>query len=417
MDKQRSNGAQRKRRRRLLIGLGLAGVALLFAAAAFLLQPAAPSVSRESVWIGEARRGPLEVKVSGFGTFVPRDQRWITAQTSGTVERIVLLPGARVEPDSVIMELSNPELRQALRNVELELASAQARLANERAREEDALLELEYLLAQLQANFENAALDVRVNDELYAEGLVAEREVLRSRVAEEQWRRQRDILARRLASRREQMEQNLAPALANVSQQEERVTLLARQVDELKVRAGVTGILQRLPREEGEQVSPGTQLAQVSDPSRLKAVIRISETQAKDLAIGQPGLIDNHNGTVRALVARIDPAVQGGQVEVDLHLEGELPPGARADQSIEGQIELDRLPDVVFIRRPSIAREFASVGLFVLDPAGSGAVRREVTFGRGSVSEIEVRAGLEPGERVILSETSRWDENDRLRLN
>lgn len=417
MDIQRSNGSARRRRRRLLFSLAGLALVLVLGAAIFLVQPAAPKVDRESVWIGDVRQGPLEVKIAGFGTFVSVDQRWITAQTNGNVDRRLLLPGAAVEPDSVILELSNPELRQNLRNAELELASAQARLANERVREEDALLEMEYQLAQLQANYENAALDVRVNEELFAEGLVAERELLRSRVAESQWGRQSEILQRRLESRREQMEQNLAPALANVSQQEERLALLQRQVEELKVRAGIHGVLQRLPVEEGEQVSPGTQLAQVSDPTRLKAVIRIAETQAKDLALGQTAIIDNHNGTARAEVARIDPAVEAGQVSVDLRIPGELPRGARADQTVEGEIELASLADVVFIRRPSVAREFSSVGLFVLDPQGSLAVRRQVSFGRGSVSEIEVRQGLQPGERVILSDTSQWDDNDRLRLN
>ena len=417
MDIQRSNGSSRKRNRRLAAILGVVALVALLAAAVFLVQPAAPSVKRDSVWIGEVSRGPLEVKVAGFGTFVPEDQRWITAQTSGTVDRIILLPGARVTPDSIIMELSNPELRQSLRNGELELASAQARLANERAREEDALLEMEFQLAQLVANYENAALDVRVNEELFSEGLVAERDLLRSRVGKEQWDRQRSILQRRLESRKAQMEQNLAPAIVNVSQQEERVSLLGRQVEQLNVRAGLTGVLQRLPLEEGEQVATGTQLAQVADPARLKVVIRIAETQAKDLQIGQDAAIDNRNGTARAQVMRIDPAVEGGQVNVDLRILGDLPSGARADQTVEGEIELENLPNVVFMRRPSVAREFSTVGLFVLDPAGSTAARRQITFGRGSASEIEIRSGLQPGERVILSDTSQWDDNDRLRLN
>jgi HlyD family secretion protein len=417
MDIQRSNSSARKRRRRLFVVLAVVALLVAVGASFFLIQPAAPSVKRDSVWIGEVQRGPLEVKVAGFGTFVPEDQRWITAQTSGTVERIILLPGAAVAPSSVIMELSNPELRQSLRNAELELASAQARLANERAREEDALLEMEFQLAQLVANFENAALDVRVNEELFAEGLVAERDLLRSRVGKEQWDRQRSILQRRLESRRGQIEQNLGPAIANVSQQEERVTLLTRQVDELKVRAGLNGVLQRLPLEEGEQVATGTQLAQVADPTRLKVVIRIAETQAKDLQIGQSASIDNRNGTARAEVMRIDPAVEGGQVNVDLRILGDLPSGARADQTVEGEIELENLPNVVFMRRPSVAREFSTVGLFVLDASGSMAERRQIAFGRGSASEIEVRSGLQPGERVILSDTSQWDDNERLRLN
>lgn len=417
MDVQRANVASRKRKKRIISITIIAVVLIGLLVIALSLKPAAPSVDRNTVWVGEVKRGPLQLKVRGIGTFVPEDQRWITAQTSGSIEQIILLPGAEVEPDSVIMELSNPELQQNLRTAELQFASAQAQLANQRVREEDALLEMEYQLAQLQASLENARLDERVNAELFDEGLIAERELLRSRVARDQLERQSDILSQRLQTRREQMEQNLAPAISAVEQEKQRVALLRKQVDDLKVKAGIHGILQRLPLQDGQQVSTGTQLAQVADPSRLKAVVRVPETQAKDIRIGQSAVIDNRNGTIVGTVARIDPAVEGGQVNVDVRLSDELPPGARADQTVEGQIELESLNDVIYVGRPAFGRENSTAGIFVLQPDGSTALRTRVTFGRSSVSEIEVRDGLQPGDRVILSDTSQWDEQDRIKLN
>jgi HlyD family secretion protein len=417
MDVQRANVASRKKKKKL-VSIAIAAVVLLgLLLIALNLKPAAPSVDRNTVWIGEVKRGPLQLKVRGIGTFVPEDQRWITAQTSGTIKQIILLPGAQVKPDSVIMELSNPELEQDMRRAELQLASAEAQLANQRVREEDALLEMEYQLAQLEASLENARLDERVNAELFEEGLIAERDLLRSRVARDQLERQFEILGQRLATRKEQMEQNLAPAISAVEQEKERVTLLKQQVEDLKVKAGINGILQRLPLQDGQQVSTGTQLAQVADPSRLKAVIRVPETQAKDIQIGQPALIDNRNGTVTGTVARIDPAVEGGQVNVDVRLSDELPPGARADQTVEGQIELESLNDVIYVGRPAFGRENSTAGIFVVQADGSTALRTTVAFGRSSVSEIEVREGLRPGDRVILSDTSQWDEQTRIKLN
>jgi HlyD family secretion protein len=407
MDIVRSDLKQKKRRRRWLIGLTSAVLLAGIGAFMFTLEAAAPSLERTGVWIGEVRRGVLEVNVGGLGTLVPEDLRWLTALTSGNVEKIHLLPGARVEPDTVILRLDNPELEQGLRSAELELASAEAQLANQRVREEDSLLEMEYQLAQLEAAFANARLDVRVNEELFAEGLVAERDLLRSRLMLEQLERQTEILRRRLDTRRSQVEQNLAPALAIVAQQRERVALLRQQVNGLAVRAGLHGVLQRLPLEEGQQVVIGAQLAQVADPSRLKAVIRVPETQARDIQIGQAAVIDT----------RVNPTVVGGTVDVDITLGGELPRGARADLTVEGRINLARMDDVLYLSRPSFARENATVSIFRLVPAGNAAERAQVTFGRSAVSEIQVLAGLAEGDRVILSDTSQYDDNNRLRLN
>ena len=417
MDIVRDDLKKKRRRRQWTIGTGLL---LLLAVAAWFLftsDPAAPSVDRSSVWIGEVQRGPLEVNVRGIGTLVPEDLRWITAQTSGSVEEIHILPGARVEPETVILRLDNPELEQSLRNAELQLVSTQAQLANQRVREEDSLLEMEYQLAQLEASFENARLDVRVNEELFSEGLVAERDLLRSRVSEEQLARQTAILRSRLETRRQQMEQNLAPAIAAVSQEEERVALLRRQVEDLSVKAGLHGILQRLPLEEGQQVSTGTQLAQVADPSRLKGVIRIPETQAKDIQIGQEALIDTRNGTVSGQVSRVNPTVTGGTVDVDVEITGPLPRGARADLTVEGMVRLASLEDVLFVGRPSFARENGTVGIFKISMEGNLAERTRVSFGKSSVSQIQVLTGLAEGDQVILSDTSQYDNYDRLRLN
>ncbi len=417
MDIVRSDLKQKKRRRQ--ITYGLIGAIVLVTALFFLFRmgPAAPAVERSSVWIGEVKRGPLEVNVRGIGTLVPEDLRWITAQTNGSVEEIFILPGAAVQPDTVILQLGNPELQQNMRNAELQLASAEAQLANQRVREEDSLLEMEYQLAQLEASWENAKLDVRVNEELFSEGLVAERDLLRSRLSQEQLQRQTEILQRRLSTRRQQVEQNLAPALAIVAQEEERVALLTQQVGDLSVKAGIMGVLQRLPLEEGQQVSTGTQLAQVADPTRLKAVVRIPETQAKDIQIGQPSLIDTRNGTVEGVVARVNPTVVGGTVDVDVRITGPLPRGARADLTVEGIVNLASLSDVLFVGRSSAARENGTMGIFRLTPDGAMAVRTQVTFGKSSVSEIQVINGLAVGDRIILSDTSQYDDNDRLRLN
>ncbi len=417
MDVQRKGIAAKKRKKRVLLGIGAVILLVLVSIAVSSIKPASPTVRRDAIWIGEVRQGPLQVRVRGIGNFVPEDQRWLTAQTSGIVEERTLLPGARVEPDSIILVLSNPELEQQLRNARLQLSSAEASLANQRVREEDTLLEMEFQLAQLVASYENAQLDVRVNEELFADGLIAERELLRSRVALDQLERQSAILQQRLQTRGSQMEQNLAPAIAAVEQERERLALVTRQVEQLTVRAGINGVLQRLNVQDGQQVAPGTQLAQVSDPNRLKAVVRIPETQAKDVLLGQPAIVDNRNGTVIGQVARIDPAVEGGQVHVDIQLEGNLPPGSRADQTVEAQIELENLANVVYVGRPSFGREFSTAHIFVLSQNGSEALRRRITFGRSSVSEIEVREGLNPGERVILSDTSQWEGSERIRIN
>lgn len=417
MDIVRNDLKKQKRRRRILLGMG---ILVALGVAAFLLtsmDPAAPSLKRASVWIGTVERGPMEVRVRGIGTLVPEDLRWITAQTNGSVEDIHILPGAPVVPETIILQLSNPELEQTYRNAQLQLASSQAELANQRVREEDSLLEMAYQLAQLEAAYENAKLDVRMNEELFAEGLAAERDLLRSRLAQEQLARQTQILQQRLDTRGQQIEQTLAPALASVSQQEERVQLLHQQVTDLAVRAGISGILQRLPLEVGQQVTTGTQLAQVADPSRLKAVIRVPETQAKDIQIGQPALIDTRNGLIEGQVARVNPTVVGGTVEIDVRLEGDLPRGARVDLTVEGSIQLARMEEALYVGRPSFAREDGTVGLFRLSPDGSFAERRRVTFGKSSVSEIQVIAGLAEGDQVILSETSQFDNNNRLRLN
>lgn len=416
MDIQRGDSKQRKHRKHLRNALiGLSALTAL-GTAAFVLQDAAPRLEADAVWIDSVRRGALEVRVRGMGTLVPETVRWVTSATAGEVRAIHLLPGAEVTADSVILELANPTLAQDLANAKLELAAAEARLANAKANETDQLLEMEFQLAQLEASYASAQLEVKVNESLYAEGLVAERDLLRSQLSEQQWQRQSAILRRRFETRQSQRAQNLAPVTAAVDQQRERVALLEAQVAQLQVRAGLAGVLQRLPVEEGQQVAAGAQLAQVADVRQLKAVIRVPETQAKDVRIGLAAQIDTRNGVASGIVARVSPTVQAGTVDIDVRIDQPLPDGARVDLSVEGSILIDDIANTLFVTRPSFGRENATLAVFKLT-SDSTAQRTEVRFGRTSVAQIEIVGGLAEGDRIILSDTSEYADEDRLVLN
>lgn len=416
MDIQRPDFSKKKRRKRAYIVGGIAAAVIVLGVLLFSLEPPLPKISRESIWIDKVKRGDFAIRVRGVGTLVPENSRWITAQTTGRVDKIHLLPGTPVESGSLIMELQNSELEQQLHNAELELTSAQAQLRNQRIREQDALLEMEFQLAQLEAQYENAKVDIRVNKELFEEGLIAERDLLRSQTQVEQLKRQTSILKRRFESRKEQVVQNLEPFTTRVEQERARVELLRHQVERLMIRSGQTGILQRLPLEEGEQVTAGQALAQVADPSRLKATIQIPETQAKDVQIGQRATIDTRNGIVEGEVMRVNPTVEEGTVDVDVRLLSELPRGARADLTVEGKIELMSLSDVVYMARPLFAREDSSGRVFRIDPSTNTADRVTVQFGRSSIGDIEILSGLYPGDEVILSDTGEWNEHKKIQI-
>jgi HlyD family secretion protein len=417
MDIARPQNLQQKRRKRLLIGaatvIGLASLTFGLTR----LKPAAPSLDRNVVWIDTVKRGPMVRQVRGLGLLVPEEIRWIAARTSGRVERIVIRPGATVKPDSVILELSNPDVEQASANADSQLKAAEAELVSLKVQLERGLLEAESAAASAKAAYEQAKLRAEVNEELFKDGLVSPLELRLSRVTADESATRHGIEQKRFAFAKDSIPPQLAVKDAEVDRLRAQARLRREELSALAVRAGVAGVLQVLPVEVGQQVQPGTNLARVADPTILKAEVRIPETQAKDIVIGQLASIDTRNGVVAGTVFRIDPAVQNGTVLVDVKLTGELPRGARPDLSIDGTIELERLDDVVFVGRPAFGQERSAVTIFKLDVDGVYAARSQVQLGRSSVNTIEIVSGLAPGDRVILSDMSQWDAHDRVKLN
>jgi HlyD family secretion protein len=380
------------------------------------LKPAAPSVDHATVWIDTVKRGPMLRQVRGLGTLVPEDVRWIPATTIGRVERIILRPGTTVGADTAILELSNPTLEQEAEEASLKLKAAEAAQANLRVQLDNDNLQQEATTASIEADYQKAALQYEVNRQLEDKKLVATIIVRQSKLDADQLAGRLEIAKKQLASRTESNRSRLAVQQSEVDQARALLALKSRQVAELHVRAGVAGVLQLVPVEVGQQVAPGTNLARVADPTLLKAELKIAETQAKDIQIGQHASIDTRNGIVEGTVTRIDPSVQNGTVTVDVAMTGPLPKGSRPDLSVDGTIELERLPDVLFVGRPAFGQEQSTVGLFRLQPDGS-ASRVPVTLGKSSVNTVEVRSGLNIGDQVILSDMSAWDGFDRIRLN
>jgi HlyD family secretion protein len=406
-------------RKRRLRRAGYTVAALVALAALTLglsrLQPAAPSVERSTVWIDTVKRGPMLRAVHGLGTLVPEDIRWIPATTMGRVERIVLRPGIVVEPDAVILELSNPQLEQEFQEANLKLKGSEAGLANLRVQLTNDSLAQQAATASIEAEYEKAALQAKVNQQLAEKSLISSIIVQQSTLDAQQLAQRLAIAKRQLESQTESTQARLAVQESEVEQARAMMQLRQRQVNELKVRAGIAGVLQLVPVDVGQQVAPGTNLARVANPEHLKAELRIAETQAKDIQLGQPASIDTRNGVVAGTVSRIDPAVQNGTVTVDVAITGELPRGARPDLSVDGTIELERLPDVLFVGRPAFGQEQSAVGLFKVQPDGE-ASRVQVTLGRSSVNTIEVVSGLDVGDQVVLSDMSTWDAFDRVRM-
>lgn len=417
MDVVRSDQVRAKRHRRRLIFIVIGVLVVALAGVALLrLDPAAPAVDRDTFWVDEVRRGPMVREVRGIGTLQPEEIRFLTAATTGTVEFIPARPGVELVPGTLIVRLNNPQLVQEAENARLAEEAAAAGVTSLRAELEGGMLDTLSRLAQLEGDLKEAQLQAQVNEQLFAEGLVAELTLQVSRLRAEELARRHEIETRRVAFAQSSLEPQMARQNAELDQARSRRELLARQQLDLEVRATEAGVLQRLSVEVGQTVTLGQALAQVADVSRLQAVIRVPETLARDIVIGQPASVDTRNGIIPGRVARIDPTVEAGTVAVDVSLEGPLPRGARPDQTVEGRIELDNLADVLFVGRPASARENATIGLFRLLPGSDFAERVQVQFGRSSVTTIEVIGGLQPGDRVILSETSQWDRYDRLRL-
>ena len=417
VDIPRPSAARQRRIKRIIYSSLTLGVVVLITVGVSRLQPAAPSVDRAVVYMDTVKRGSMLRQVRGTGTLVPEEIRWIPASTVGRVERIILRPGVTVEPDTVILELSNPELVQQLAEAKLLLSAADADYENLRVKLESDLLTQRARAATIQAEYQQARLQAEADRQLAAEGLTSEliMKISVSRADELEYRTQ--LEQERLAIASIAAEAQLASQRARVEQARSTYELRVSQVDRLRVRAGDPGVLQVVPVEVGQSVTPGTNLARVADPTNLKAELRIAETQAKDIQIGQIARIDTRNGVIPGHVSRIDPSVQNGTVTVDVILDGELPRGARPDLTVDGTIELERLENVLYVGRPAFGQEESTVGLFKIMTEDGDAQRVAVRLGRSSVNTIEILDGLSEGDEVILSDMSAWDAFDRVRLN
>ena len=410
--------ARQRRTRRITYGAAAAVTVLLITLGLSRLKPAAPSVDRGTLVIDTVKRGGMLRQVRGLGTLVPEELRWIPAATEGRVERIVVQPGSTVSPDTIILELSNPELEMQALDAESQLRAAEAQYAELKVRLESQHLDQEAAAASVQADYAQARMRADTDQQLADQGLVADLNRKLSRVSADQLENRNRIEQRRLAIAGDSIKAQLAGQQAQVEQKRVLARLRRNQVKAQAVRAGIGGMLQQVPVEVGQRVAPGTILAKVAEQNRLKAVIKVAETQAKDIQIGQPATIDTRNGMVDGRVSRVDPAAQNGTVTVDVALTSELPKGARPDLSVDGTVELERLENILYVGRPAQGGQGPGpVGLFKLEEGGSTATRATVRLGRASVSTVEVVAGLKEGDQVILSDTSAYDAVDRIRLN
>jgi HlyD family secretion protein len=416
MDVARPSNLRQKRIRQ---GIYIVGVVLVVGAVSLglgQLKPAAPTVEAATLWPDTVKRGPIVLQVHGLGTLVPEDIRWIPATTQGRVERIFLRPGTAVTADSVILQLSNPQLDQEAQDAQLKLDATVAALANLRVQLQNELLQQRAASAVVDADYTKAKMQADMNEALAAQQLVSKLVLQQSKLDAEQLAVRQRIAKEQLDSREESGRAQLAVQQSMVDQARALLQLRQRQRDELRVRAGISGVLQLVPVEEGQQVAPGANVARVANPGRLKAEIKIAETQAKDVQIGQPVSIDTRTGLIAGHVSRIDPSVQNGTRTVDVSLDGALPKGAVPDLSVDGTIELERLDDVVFVGRPAFGQDQSTIGLFKVDPSGTEATRVQVKLGRSSVNTVEIVSGLQPGDKVILSDMSAVDGFDRVRL-
>lgn len=406
----------RSKRRRYAAG-GVVGLLLILATVGVSqLKPAVPSVERTSLIIDSVRRGDMVREVRGPGTLVPERIRWISAVTSARVERIVAQPGQAVEPNTVLLEMSNPDVQIEALQAEQALSEAQTRLGDLRVQLEAARLSQEGTVASVRTLNVSASQQRVAADTLVAQRLISRFEYNNARATAEEVGTRLRLEQQRLALMTQSVDAQLAAQRRQIQRLQAIASFQANRVGTLVVRAGEQGVLQELSLQPGQWVNAGTAIGKVVQPGKLKAVLRIGETQAKDLAIGQPAVVDTRNGIVKGHVSRMDPAAVGGTVVIDISLDGPLPAGARPDLNIDGTIQLERLRNIVFTGRPTIGHDNAVVGLFRLDPDGKTATRVQVRLGRASASTVEIVQGLQPGDRVILSEVPLPGGTERIRL-
>jgi HlyD family secretion protein len=416
MDIQRPSNARAKKIRRIIY----ATIAAVFLAGVTYgvshLRPAAPTVDKATIWTDEVKRGTMIRDVRGIGTLVPVDIRWIAALTDSRVDRKLLYPGAIVKPDSVILELSDPVLQRETLDAEYQLKAAQADLESLKVQINSELLNQRSVTATVRSDYEQAKIQHEVDIKLFSQGLTPEVTEELSRVRVEQLAIRLKLEEDRTKNAEDSAGARLQAQQSKVDQQRALYALKRSELDSLHVRAGINGVLQVVPVEVGQHVTPGTNLARVADPQLLKAEIKIPETQAKDVIPGQSATVDTRNGLVKGLVSRVDPSVQNGTVTVDIKFTEPLPLGARPDLSVDGTIELENLKDVLYVGRPVHGQSDSTIGLFKLVDDGSDAVRVNVKLGKASVNSVEILGGLNVGDKVILSDMSSMDGFDRIRL-
>jgi HlyD family secretion protein len=419
MDIARPEFKLQKRRRQIVFSA--IGVVVIAATAVGVsrLKPAAPSVERGTVWTDTVKRGPMLRQVRGPGALVPVQEavRQIPAETEATVVRIRMLPGTQVKTDTILVELSNPQVEQAALDAQLQLKAAEAEYQSVRGKLDSDLMNQKAGAATVTADYRQAQLQSQTDKALYDLGVISGLVYKASKGKADELTTRNDLEAQRIAIGQKAIESQLAQQQAKVEQMQALATLKQKQLDALKVRAGIDGVLVDLPLQVGQHIQPGTMLAKVVQPDHLMAALKIAETQARDVQFGEPALIDTHNGTITGTVMRVDPAVQNGTVTVDVKLTGELPKGARPDLSVDGTIDLERLDNVLYVGRPAFGQENSTISLFKLDAQGREATRVPVKVGRESVNSIQIFEGLHEGDTVILSDMSRWDKTDRIRLD
>ncbi|HEY4843193.1 MAG TPA: HlyD family efflux transporter periplasmic adaptor subunit [Terriglobales bacterium] len=408
---------QKRRRQAVIVAVIVIGVAAVSVGVS-RLKPAAPTVERGTVWTDTVKRGSMLRQVRGLGTLVPSQEsvRQIPAETEATVVRIHLLPGSQVKADTILLDMSNPQTEQAAVDAQLQLKAAEAEYQNLRVKLESDLMNQKAGAATVHDDDAQAQRQAQTDKALFELGVISGMAYKTSKDKADELTTRNDLENQVLAANQRAIESQMAEQQAKVDQMKTLYQLKQKQLDELRVRAGIDGVLVDLPLQVGQHVLPGTMLAKVVEPNHLMATLKVAETQARDVQIGEPASVDTHNGVIAGTVMRVDPAVQNGTVTVDVKLTGELPKGARPDLSVDGTIDLERLDNVLYVGRPAFGQENSTISLFKLSGDGQGALRVPVKVGRASVNSIQVMEGLNEGDTVILSDMSRWDNTDRIRL-
>ena len=418
MDIARPEFKQQKRRKQIAIGAIALVVLILVTVGVARLKPAAPSVERSTVWTDAVKQGNMLRQVRGLGSLIPSQEftRQIPAETDATVIRIRVLPGTEVKSDTVLLEMTNPATEQAALDANLQLKAAEAEYDSLRVKLESDLMTQKAGAATVTQDYSQAKLQAETDQELYKLGVISGLAYKASKGKADELTTRNGLEEQRLTIAQKAILAQLRQQEAKVDQMRTLAQLRRKQMEDLKVRAGIDGMLVDMPMQVGQRVAPGTMLARVIQPNHLIAELKIAETQARDVQIGESASVDTHNGVVNGTVMRVDPGVSNGTVTVDVNITGDLPKGARPDLSVDGTIDLEKLANVLYVGRPAFGQESSTISLFKLDPDGKGAVRVPVKVGKASVNSIQVIEGLQQGDTVILSDMSRWDNTDRIRL-